>query len=212
VALRILITAGPTREYLDPVRYLSNDSSGRMGFALAGQAVRRGHRVTLVHGPVDLEPPAGAALVPVVSAAEMLRACRRVWRRHDVLLMAAAVADYAPARVRGTKLKKSARSLLLHLRPTPDVLAALSAERRAGQVVIGFALEDRDSRRRAAGKLKRKDLDAIVLNAPAAIAAPSSSIQVLTRDGRWTRIGWADKRVLAKAIVGLAERLAALRR
>lgn len=206
-SLRILVTAGPTREYIDPVRYLSNDSSGRMGFALAAAAVERGHAVTLIHGPAEIAPPSGVRARAVVSAADMLAAARLAWRRCDVLLMAAAVADYTIARPSRTKRKKTAGPLTLRLSPTVDILADLSAGRRSGQVVVGFALEDRRARQRAERKLRNKGLDAIVLNAPAAIGAQRSRLEVLTADGAWESWPAADKSRSARRLIRLAERL-----
>jgi phosphopantothenoylcysteine decarboxylase/phosphopantothenate--cysteine ligase len=206
--LRILVTAGPTREYIDPVRYLSNESTGKMGFAIAAAAARRGHAVTLVHGPVTLAPTPGVTIRPVISAADMLGVCRAEWPRQDVLIMAAAVADYRPRRSATRKLKKGADTINLELEPTDDVLAALSKKRRAGQVLIGFALEDRAPRQNAESKLQRKGLDAIVLNPPSAIAVDRSRIEILRRDGRWTRSHLAQKSAHAVRIVTLAEELA----
>ena len=205
--LRVLVTAGPTREYIDPVRYISNDSSGTMGFALAAAALRRGHDVTLVHGPVALRPVRGARAVAVVSASDMLRACRRAWRASDVLVMAAAVADYAPAHPSRTKVKRSRAQRVLELAPTVDILAALSAARRSGQKVIGFALEDRAPRRHAREKLERKGLDAIVLNRPSAIGAARSRVEVLERGGRWVALPMSRKARVAVRLVALIERL-----
>lgn len=205
--LRVLVTAGPTREYIDPVRYISNDSSGTMGFALAAAALRRGHDVTLVHGPVTLRPVRGARAVAVVSASEMLRACRRAWRACDVLVMAAAVADYAPAHPSRTKVKQSRSQRMLELAPTVDILAALSAARRGGQKVIGFALEDRAPRRNAQEKLERKGLDAIVLNRPAAIGAARSRVEILERGGRWVALPMSSKAHVAARLVALIEKL-----
>lgn len=207
--LRLLITAGPTREYLDPVRYLSNDSSGKMGFALAAAARRRGLPVTLVHGPVALRPPTDVRTIPVVSAAEMLTACSRLWPEHDALLMAAAVADYTPARPAEVKRKKSARGLVLRLKPTADILAGLSAARCADQVVVGFALEDRAPRRNAEHKLKRKGLDAIVLNRPEAIGAERSAVEILVSGEGWRSLPAAAKSRHAGRIVRLVEGLCA---
>ncbi len=204
---RILITAGPTREYLDPVRYLSNDSSGQMGFALAEAAVRRGHAVTLVHGPVALTLPPGVQPIAVVSAREMWQACRNVWHDHDCLIMAAAVADYVPARVMPHKRKKTGRELSLILKQTPDILARLSRTRRKGQTVIGFALEDRQPRRNAEKKLREKGLDAIVLNAPAAIGTARSRVEVLARGGEWQPLPLMSKRQLALRLMRMVERL-----
>lgn len=206
--LRMLVTAGPTREYLDPVRYLSNESSGRMGFAIAQNAAGRGHRVTLVHGPVALPPPAGVRCVPVVSAADMLAACRRVWPRQDVLIMVAAVADYTPVAPLKRKRKKSAAALRLRLKPTVDILATLARSRAPDQVAIGFALEDTNGRRNAAEKLKRKKLDAIVLNTPAALGAERATWEVLlARSGERIRFSSTAKAKLATRLVDLAEAL-----
>ena len=204
---RLLITAGPTREYLDPVRYLSNDSSGQMGFALAQGAQRRGMHVTLVHGPVMLKPPGNVQTVAVVSAAKMLAACTELWPKHDVLIMAAAVADYTPLQPAKRKRKKSTNTLELRLKPTVDILARLSVNRREDQIVIGFALEDRCPRRNAELKLKNKDLDAIVLNQPAAIGARHCPIEVLIRDEDWQLFPDASKTRQAARIIRLAEQL-----
>ncbi len=205
--MRILITAGPTREYIDPVRYLSNESSGKMGVALVAAAAARGHRVTLIHGPIAVACPAGVRAVAVTSAADMLRACLAAWTRQDVLIMAAAVADYAPARTEPAKRKKSPRDLTLRLVPTVDILAALSAARRTRQVAIGFALEDRHGRRNAAAKLARKKLDAIVLNAPSALSADRAQWQILTAAEGWQRVPPGPKPALAVRLIRLAERL-----
>jgi phosphopantothenoylcysteine decarboxylase / phosphopantothenate---cysteine ligase len=204
---RVLITAGPTREYIDPVRYVSNDSSGQMGFALAAAAVKRGMRVTLVHGPIGLEKPAGVRAVTVVSAAEMLSECRRLWGRHDVLIMAAAVADYAPIRAARFKRKKSEADLVLRLKPTVDILRDLAARRRAEQVVIGFALEDRAGRWNAERKLREKRLDAVVLNRPEAIGAGTAAIEILIAGRRWRTLGVGPKSRQALEIVRVAEEL-----
>jgi len=205
--IRFLITAGPTREYIDPVRYLSNDSSGRMGFALAEAARERGHGVTLVHGPVARPIPSGVRAVSVVSAADMLAACREQWAEQDVLIMAAAVADFRPVRSAFAKIKKSSRQHVLRLRPTVDILADLSGRRRPGQLVVGFALEDRAPRRNAQEKLRRKGLDAIVLNRPEAIGAERSAIEVLVRGQPWRTFSPARKSLLASRLVRLVERM-----
>jgi len=205
--LRLLITAGPTREYLDPVRYLSNASSGRMGLALAAAALHRHHCVTLVHGPLEILPPPGARRISVTSAAQMLAACRKVWPQHDALLMAAAVADYTPARPLHRKRKKSTQPLAIHLKPTVDILATLARQRRGDQVVVGFALEDAHPRAHAAAKLRRKRLDAIVLNSPAAIAALRSRVAVLVAGADWNEWPRMTKTRLAQRLITLVESL-----
>lgn len=206
--LRMLVTAGPTREYLDRVRYLSNESSGRMGLALAAAGLERGHRVTIVHGPVALRPPRGARCVPVVSAREMLAACEREWPAHDVLIMAAAVADYTPGSTLPFKRKKTAKPVNIRLVPTVDILARLSASRTAGQTVIGFALEDRAPRRRALDKLRRKRLDAIVLNRPDAMSSAASTVELLVPGRGWQTFS-GPKRATARRLLRAIERIAA---
>ncbi len=205
--MRILITAGPTREFIDPVRYISNASSGRMGFALAEAGRARRHRITLVHGPVALTPPEGVEALPVVSAADMLNACLSVWERQDALLMTAAVADFTPSSPYGHKIKKSTREKALRLSPTRDILAELAAARPAQRVVIGFALEDRNARANARSKLERKQLDAIVLNSPANIGAERAAVEVLTRGGDWQPWRATTKARLAVRLIRLTEAL-----
>lgn len=206
-ALRILVTAGPTREYVDPVRFLSNDSSGRMGFALAEEAAARGHTVTLVHGPVALEVPEDVDAVPVVSAADMLAACQRAWQVCDVLLMTAAVADYTPKEVVDTKIKKMARAKTLSLQPTVDILATLASSRRENQRIIGFALEDTDGRKHAEAKLRKKNLDAVVLNGPETIGAEETAAELLVAGGQWQTLPRAAKLEIAERLIDLAEEL-----
>lgn len=161
---RVLVTAGPTREAVDPVRYLTNRSSGKMGYALAAAAVAAGHDVTLVSGPVALPPPAGCRVVRVETAAEMAAAVRREFPAADLLIMCAAVADYRPAAPAAQKLKKGAAPLRLMLEPTEDILLSLAAQKRPGQRVAGFAAETEQLARGARDKLRRKRLDWIVAN------------------------------------------------
>jgi phosphopantothenoylcysteine decarboxylase/phosphopantothenate--cysteine ligase len=164
--LRVLITAGGTREPIDSVRYIGNSSSGRMGFALAQAAQRRGAEVTLVAANVALETPAGVHRHDVSSAAELEAACEAAFPACDVLLMAAAVADFTPAEPANGKIKKGGRELLeIALKPTADVLSGLGAQRRAGQTLVGFAAEHGvDAVATARGKLAAKGLDALVVN------------------------------------------------
>lgn len=205
--MRILVTAGPTREYIDPVRYISNASTGKMGFALAESGRDRGHRITLVHGPVALTPASGISVLPVVSAADMLEVCLRVWDEQDALLMTAAVADYTPSSPFAHKIKKSSREKALPLSPTADVLATLAASRPPGRVVIGFALEDRNARRNAQAKLEHKKLDAIVLNWPANIGSDRAAVEVLTLGGEWQTWRATTKTLLATRLIRLTETL-----
>jgi phosphopantothenoylcysteine decarboxylase/phosphopantothenate--cysteine ligase len=145
--------------------------------------------------------------VPVISAADMLRACLDRWAEHDVLIMAAAVADYTPARPVRTKLKKSASARVLRLKPTADILATLAKRRRPDQLVVGFAVEDRAPRRNAEQKLRRKGLDAIVLNRPAAIGAERAAVEILVRGQRWQTVPATRKSRLATRLIRLAELL-----
>ena len=183
---RILITAGATREELDPVRFLSNRSSGRMGFALAEAARARGAEVTVVAGATSAEPPAGVQLVRALSTEEMRAAVMKEVVDASVFIGAAAVADYRPARRAESKIKKSGERLTLELEPTPDILAEVSAHRRNGLVVVGFAAETDDVLGHARAKLERKGLDAIVANdvarADAGFDATTNVISIITKE------------------------------
>jgi phosphopantothenoylcysteine decarboxylase/phosphopantothenate--cysteine ligase len=160
----ILITAGPTREFLDPVRYLSNPSSGKMGFALAQSASDWGAQVTLITGPVQLPSPPGVHRIDINSAEEMLAACQSSFDEADVLIATAAVGDYRVDPIPNKKIKKSEGSLKLTLVPNPDILTQLSLRKKNGQLVIGFAAESERLIEHATEKLKKKKLDMIVAN------------------------------------------------
>ncbi len=159
----VLITAGPTQEPVDPVRFLSNRSSGRMGFALAEEAIARGARVTLVSGPVALSPPAGCEIVRVTTAAEMHEAVIRRFPESTIVVMAAAVADYRPASAGASKVKKRSSGWNLELEPTPDILADV-AQRKGEQFVVGFAAETEGLRQNAERKLRSKNCHLLVAN------------------------------------------------
>ncbi|MEO6244568.1 MAG: phosphopantothenoylcysteine decarboxylase [Opitutaceae bacterium] len=161
---RCLITAGPTREHLDPVRFLSNGSSGKMGYALAAAAVARGWQIDLVSGPVALAAPSGVALHPVVSATDMLAACEPHFPNCDLFIAVAAVADYRPKQSSARKEKKTRGPVTLELVPTVDILRTLAARKRPGQIVVGFAAETHDVETYARRKLAEKNLDWIVAN------------------------------------------------
>jgi len=163
---RFLVTAGATREPIDPVRFITNRSSGRMGYALAEAAVALGAETTLISGPVSLKPPPGVKLIAVESTAEMARTVKREFKKSDCLIMAAAPADYAPVSRAGQKIKKSSGALKLDLSPTVDILREIGKLKRDDQRVIGFALETEDGLANARRKLKEKNLDMIVLNSP----------------------------------------------
>jgi len=182
--LRILITSGPTREPLDPVRFLSNGSTGAMGFALARTALRRGAKVTLVSGPVCARPPKGAVVVPVTTALEMRRETLKRLGKCDLLIAAAAVSDWRVAAPAKKKLPKSAFGASLRLIPNPDIVADAARRRRRGRPrIAGFALETHDWLGRAREKLGRKGLDWIVANRVSSMGGPGTRFALLDRAG-----------------------------
>lgn len=200
----VLITAGPTREYLDPVRFLSNPSTGRMGYALARAAGARGAEVILVSGPVKLRPPQGVKLVKVVSSAEMYREVMRHYTKADIVIMAAAVADYRPAgRARG-KIKKDADEKVLRLVRTRDILTSLG-RRKEGRVLVGFAAETGRIESNAKRKLRKKNLDCIVANdvsrPESGFESHTNEVVVLYRDGRREQFPLMSKEQLARRLV-----------
>ena len=206
--MRVLVTAGGTREYIDPVRFISNASSGKMGYAVARAALKAGHTVTLVTAPTTARPPAGAQLIRVETAAKMFAAVKKHFVRCDCLVMAAAVADYTPAHPSKTKIKKQDGrrfTLQLELKPTPDILRWAGQHKKKGQIVVGFALEDRSVRRRAEAKMAEKNLDVVVLNSPAAIGAERSSVQIKVRDDKWLTLTDSTKTAIARRLIRLAE-------
>ena len=207
----VLVTAGPTREPIDPVRYVSNRSSGKMGYALAEAARRRGANVTLVSGPTALAAPAGVAVSTVTTAAEMHAAVMEAAARQHVVIKAAAVADYAPVAAAPQKIKKNADTLTLELQRTPDILSDLGGA-SPRPFVVAFAAETEAVEDNARAKLLRKNADLIVANdvADAAIGFDSdqNEVLVIARDGSSTRIARAPKLVVANRILDLiVERL-----
>jgi hypothetical protein len=206
----ILITAGPTREYLDDVRFLSNGSSGRMGCALAEAALADGHETYLVLGPVERQPPAGARVRSVTSALEMQAAAEEWFERCQVAIAAAAVADWRPAHRQPGKPRHGAIERL-ELIPNPDIVAGLGA-RKGARVVVGFALESAAASwpqtiERGREKLARKQLDLVVCNRADAIGSDGSAAVLLFADGRQLEIGRQDKLATAQTIVRAAVQL-----
>jgi phosphopantothenoylcysteine decarboxylase/phosphopantothenate--cysteine ligase len=184
---RIVVTAGPTREALDPVRYITNQSSGRMGVAIAAAARRRGAHVTLIHGPLAIPAPPGVDAIAVTSTAEMRDAVAAALPAADALIMAAAPADFRPARIANEKIKKGTDAPTLALEHTDDILLATRHARKAGAVIMGFALETTNVETHALGKLERKGLDFIVANdateAGAGFGTDTNRVVILGRDG-----------------------------
>jgi len=209
----ILVTAGPTQEPLDPVRYLSNRSSGKMGYALAHASQRRGARVILVTGPTHLEPPRAVHLERVRTAEEMAAAVFRHLNQATMLLMAAAVADFRPAESFREKIKKHRGPPLLELVPTCDILSEVSARRRPDQLVVGFAAESENLLENAAAKLRAKQLDLIVANDitrdDAGFEADTNVVTLLFRDGRQKTLEKMSKLDVANRIL---DEVATLRR
>jgi phosphopantothenoylcysteine decarboxylase/phosphopantothenate--cysteine ligase len=205
--MRFLITAGGTREYIDPVRFISNASSGKMGYALARAALKGNHEVTLITAPTALKPPTGAEIVRVENAAQMFAAVKEHFARCDCLIMAAAVADYTPTHPSKTKLKKQTVKLTLELKPTPDILKWAGRQKKDGQILVGFALEDKDLRANAEPKMREKHLDMIVANTPGAIGADTSTLHIKTTDSDWVEINAARKTASAARIIQMIEML-----
>jgi phosphopantothenoylcysteine decarboxylase/phosphopantothenate--cysteine ligase len=212
--LRVLVTAGGTREPIDSVRYVGNRSSGRMGWALAEEAAALGAEVTVIAANVALERHPRVRYVDVVTAAELAAAAGQAFEEADVLLMAAAVADFRPAQAAGTKLKKAGRdSLRLDLEPTPDVLSGLSARRRAGQTLVGFAAEHGDGAiAYGREKLARKGLDAVVVNdigrSDIGFEGAHNEVTILTEDAE-RRVPRASKGEVARRILATVTELRA---
>jgi phosphopantothenoylcysteine decarboxylase / phosphopantothenate---cysteine ligase len=210
--LRVLVTAGGTREPIDSVRFVGNRSSGRMGYALAREGARRGAEVTVIAANVGLEPPARVRVIPVRTAAELAEAVRNEVAACDVLLMSAAVADFRPAGPVDTKLKKEAGVPKLELEPTEDVLGALADLRREDQTVVGFAAEHgQGAVDRGRGKLERKRLDAIVVNDIAGegigFESDDNEVTIVTADGAERHVPRARKDRVAEAVLDEVERI-----
>ena len=184
---KVLVTAGPTREAIDPVRYITNHSTGKMGYAIARAAARRGAEVILVSGPVDLKAPLGVRLVPVISAKDMFDAVTSVSAEQDAIIKAAAVADYRPAVVGAEKTKKSDGNMNIELDRTDAILAWLGAHRREGQVLCGFSMETQNMLENSRAKLAKKNVDMIVANslrtAGAGFGTDTNLVTVITKDG-----------------------------
>ena len=198
--MNVLVTAGPTREFLDRVRFISNPSTGLMGFAFAQAALARGDAVTLIHGPTPFWPPDAAFVVPVVSCEDMLAAVRAYLKACDLLVMAAAPGDYQAETVFAGKLEKTEGPLDLRLVRTPDILGAIRADKGA-RVFVGFALEVDGGPERAMRKLRAKGLDYVVLNAPSNFGRDRASGILLGADGEVLRFDDLPKVEVAARIL-----------
>jgi phosphopantothenoylcysteine synthetase/decarboxylase len=221
--MNFLITAGGTREYIDTVRFISNASSGRMGYALAQAAIKAGHRVTLittVENPKLKIQNSKLKTINVETAAQMFDAVKKFFPKCDSLIMAAAVSDYTVVNPAKNKIKKVDKLLAIKLKPTVDILKWAGKEKlksisfdrpRTGnekaKIVVGFALEDRAVQKNAEKKLKGKNLDMVIANTVAVIGAEKSTVQIKTANSRWMKIPTAGKSIIAGKIIRLVENL-----
>ena len=202
---RVLVTAGGTQESIDPVRFIGNHSSGKMGFAIAEALVQSGATVDLVYGSVSVALPENCEVHPTPSAKEMHKKCVDLFPHCDVLIMAAAVADFAPAEIASQKIKKTEDSITLTLKKNPDILSDLSGNKRQNQITIGFALETENENNNALGKLQKKNLDCIVLNSQsnpeAGFGVDTNAVTVFCNDGKQWQIPTASKTEVAQKLL-----------
>ena len=211
--MNVLVTAGPTREAIDPVRFVSNRSSGKMGYAVAAAARARGHAVCLVSGPVALEPPPGVDVVRVTTAADMLAAVRKRVRACDLLVMAAAVADWRPKNPARRKLKKSAGPPRIAWEPTPDILKTIAPLKKKSQTFFGIAAETHALACEARRKLRAKNLDAITANDVSkkdrGFEADRNALTVFLAEGNAVRVALASKSECAERLLDVLAEISA---
>ncbi len=202
--MRILITAGPTREYIDDVRFLSNASSGRMGYALAVAALERGHEVVLVTGPADLSPPTGCEVHRIETTDQLRQSCLQLFPACDGVIATAAVCDYRPRHRTSGKMTKTGQPVILELVETSDVLAELGSQKQ-NQWIVGFALESQDPRNNAMRKLRMKRCDYIVLNDTSAISSANNQVEVLNPDAETIARFEGPKQDVARDLMSLID-------
>jgi len=203
---RILITSGPTRQYLDPVRYISNASSGQMGSCLAQAALDLGHEVTIVSGPVSVEYPDAATIVQVVSTEDMLEASIKEFSKSDGVIAAAAPCDYRPVNVADQKIKKEGGGIELKFVETSDIVATLGSQKSKNQWAVCFALETEDGKTRAIKKLKKKNCDLVVLNGATAINSSHNQVEIIAPNGESIDSVAGPKKLVAKHILAAIEK------
>lgn len=204
--MRVLVTAGPTREYLDDVRFISNASSGRMGCAVAAAGVAAGHEVTLLIGPIALEPPAGCRVEPFVSVDDLKAALEEHFDRCDALVMTAAVGDFRPEHRVAGKIPRRGGPVTIRLLPTEDLLAGLAGRKRRDQTIIAFAVEQlapAEAEAKARAEMAAKGADFVVVNPPAAMGQARGEACILSPEGVVLPWEVRDKGDLARQIVGL---------
>jgi phosphopantothenoylcysteine decarboxylase/phosphopantothenate--cysteine ligase len=201
--VKFVVTAGPTREPIDPVRYISNRSSGKMGYAIAEAAITAGHDATLISGPVHLEKPRGARVVSVVTSDEMFDAVHQHLGDCDILVMCAAVGDYKPAKFSAEKIKKCDAKLTLELVPTRDILASLPQDRQF--LVVGFAAETDELEAHAQAKLRDKNCDIVIANdvsrADAGMESDENEVTIFFRDSEPKKISRVPKKIMARELL-----------
>ena len=210
--MRFLITAGPTREPIDPVRYISNRSSGKMGYAIAQAALAQGHHVTLISGPVNLEAPRDAQLISVLTSDEMFEAVHGHADQCDICVLCAAVADYKPASVSSTKIKKRGEKFSLELIPTRDILDSLGHRQHRQFILVGFAAETNHVEENAAKKLREKNCDIIVANdvsgANSGMESDVNEVTILFRNGEKEKISRGPKKIIARELIKIFSKFA----
>jgi phosphopantothenoylcysteine decarboxylase/phosphopantothenate--cysteine ligase len=204
--MKILITAGPTREPIDAVRFIGNRSSGMLGQSLCDAAIAAGHQVTAILGPVHLTLPAGVHRIDIETSEQMQTAVLSEFPKHDLLIMAAAVADFRPVRMTGDKLARSGK-LVIECEATPDILGVASRTKRPDQRTIGFSLESKGNVARSREKLLRKNLDLIIYNPLETISSPSIEAILIWPDGREELFSARSKADFAQVLIDRAERL-----
>jgi phosphopantothenoylcysteine decarboxylase/phosphopantothenate--cysteine ligase len=208
--VRFVVTAGPTREAIDPVRFISNGSSGKMGYAIAEAAIAAGHSVTLISGPATVSPPEGVQLISIMTSDELHDAVHRALGNCDVLVMCAAVSDYKPATVEPRKMKKRKIPFALELIPTCDILASLPREDR-NYLVVGFAAETHDLEANARKKLREKNCDMIVANdvsqSDSGMESDENAVTIFFRNGESQTISRAAKKIIAPELVKIISKM-----
>jgi phosphopantothenoylcysteine decarboxylase/phosphopantothenate--cysteine ligase len=208
--VRFVVTAGPTREAIDPVRFISNRSSGKMGYAIAEAAITAGHTVTLISGPASVAPPENTQFISITTSDELHEEVRRATQACDVLVMCAAVSDYKPATVEPQKMKKQKTPFALELIPTRDILASLPGENR-GYLVIGFAAETHDLEVNAQKKLREKNCDMIVANdvskTDSGMESDENAVTIFCRNGESKSISRTSKKIIARELVKIISKM-----
>ena len=203
--LQFLITAGGTREYIDPVRFISNASTGTMGYELVRSALLAGHGVILITAPTNLDAPKGTKVSEVESAGDMFEAVKDKFGGCDCLIMTAAVSDYTPAKPARHKIKKSPGAITLKLKPTQDILKWAGTHKKQNQVVVGFALEDRNIKSCAERKMRDKNLDMIIANTPDSIGSEHSKVWIKKAGEKWRGFPEMSKKQVAGRLIRLIE-------